>query len=167
MKLRAVPQWLVWRLEANGKHKPKKIPFDPRPDGGVAGAGFDGPDAALLAQAFQARNGPLVRRYWEGDLCGKPSDSEAVLGLAQLLAFWSGPDEARVERLVAGSPLFDQAEVERSKWESRRRSGSWGLVYIVRKAIETCQRFHPGSPSSPGQGLAATSAGWCRRATRS
>lgn len=111
------------------------------------GGGFAGPDHELLGRAFAARNGAAVRRRWDGDRGGCPSASEALLGLARLLAFWTGPDEARLLALVGGSPLGSAAEAERGKWESRRPGGTWGLV-LVRKAIDTCPEFYAGPPTA-------------------
>lgn len=119
---------------------------DPRPPAApaTAGSGFAGLDTELLAIAFAARNGAKVRAYWNGDRMCKPSASEALLGLARLLAFYTGPDEDRLERLVLGSPLFTATEGERPKWTSARRGGAWGRVYVVRKAIESCTDFYQG-----------------------
>jgi hypothetical protein len=123
----------------------------------IAGNGFDGPDAELLAIAFAAKNGVRIRAYWNGDYQVKPSASEALLGLAQLLAFYTGPDEVRLDRLVTRSPLFAATETERVKWSSARRGGSWGVVYVVRKAIATCAAFYqPHGVRSPGTRLSSS-----------
>jgi putative DNA primase/helicase len=115
----------------------------------TVGHGFDGQDADLLAVAFGARNGKTIEAYWKGHPQGKPSASEALLGLARLLAFYTGPDEARLERLVMQSPLFAVTEAERLKWTSARRGGTWGQVFVVRKAIESCPAFYQGCGRAP------------------
>jgi hypothetical protein len=71
----------------------------PRPD-----------DDALLAKAFAARNGPAVRRLWDGDRTGYASESEADLALCWLLAFYF-PDAARLDAQFRRSGLY------REKWE--------------------------------------------------
>jgi putative DNA primase/helicase len=118
---------------------------------------FGGPDAALLTLAFGAKNGSKVRAYWYGERMGKPSASEALLGLARLLAFYTGPDEARLERLIVGSPLFAATETERPKWTSARPGGTWGGVYVVRKAIESCTEYYKGGVRPGGVRLSSSS----------
>jgi hypothetical protein len=86
----------------------------------------------------------MIRAYWNGNRLGKPSASEALLALARLLAFYTGHDEDRLERLILQSPLFASTEAERVKWTSRRRGGTWGRVYVVQKAISTCPTFYSG-----------------------
>lgn len=110
------------------------------PTTSIVASGFSGHDHELLARAFSARNGERVRALWEGRH-DKPSASEALLGLARSLAFWTGPDEFRLDRLLTGSPLFVAAEAQRQKWFSPRRGESWGRLYVVRKAISSCPVF--------------------------
>ncbi len=107
------------------------------------GHGFDGADQELLDRAFAARNGARVEALWNGRIAKTPS--EALLGLARQLAFWTGPDEYRLNRLLTGSPLFGATELDRVKWLLRRQGGSWGLLYVVRKAIGTCPEFFGSS----------------------
>jgi len=108
------------------------------PEPVVCSGSFDGPDAELLALAFSARNGERVRSLWEGDKLTHKSFSEALLALARCLAFYTGSDERRLEQLMLGSPLFAASEVERRKWHEMRGTETWGRVYVVRKAIESC-----------------------------
>jgi hypothetical protein len=113
----------------------------PQPSTRIASAGsFDGRDHELLARAFAAPNGAWVQALWNGHH-NKPSASEALLGLARLLAFWTGPDPARLERPLLDSPLFAVTEQERAKWLSPRQVDTWGQLYVVRKAIESCPEF--------------------------
>jgi hypothetical protein len=114
------------------------------PVGPVACGSFGGSDEELMSVAFSAKNGEHVRALWEGDRRRYLSYSEALLALAQHLAFYTGPDEARLERLMLDSPLFARSEAERPKWASARQGGRWGLVYVVRKAISTCPVFYSG-----------------------
>ena len=46
-----------------------------------------------------------VQRLWAGDISGYPSGSEADAGLACMLAFWTGNDAGRIERLMRRSGL--------------------------------------------------------------
>lgn len=68
-------------------------------------------DNELLHKAMNAKNGPALRQLWEGDSTGYPSHSEADQALCNLLAFWTGPDPERIDR------LFRQSGLMREKWE--------------------------------------------------
>jgi putative DNA primase/helicase len=72
-------------------------------------------DRELLERARSAGNGAKFSALYDrGDwrACGYCSPSEADLALASLLAFWTGPDPARIERLVSSSALGS-----RDKWD--------------------------------------------------
>src|SRR5262249_4774716 len=58
------------------------------------------------------------RGDWAG--CGYGSPSEADLALASLLAFWTGGDAARVDRLFRASAL------SRPKWDEARGATTYG-----------------------------------------
>jgi primase-polymerase (primpol)-like protein len=68
-------------------------------------------DRELLERAFDARNGVEFSRLWNGDTTGYPSPSEADLALVSHLAFWTGGDPDRIDRLFRSSGLY------REKWE--------------------------------------------------
>ena len=73
-------------------------------------------DAELVEQAMRAANGEKFARLWAGDTgeyatASNEGRSEADLALCSLLAFWAGPDEARVDC------LFRQSGLMRKKWE--------------------------------------------------
>jgi putative DNA primase/helicase len=69
-------------------------------------------DRELFAKACQAANGEKFDRLWEGSWEGSyPSQSEADLALSGLLAFYTGKDAARMEK------LFRQSGLMREKWE--------------------------------------------------
>jgi len=70
-------------------------------------------DDALLEKAMDAANGEKFQRLWDGDTSGYDSHSEADQALCTLLAFWTGGDPQRIERLFAQSGLV------REKWRSR------------------------------------------------
>jgi hypothetical protein len=72
----------------------------------------------LLTRAFNAQNGAKLQALYGGDVDGYPSDSEADLALADLLAFWTGPDPEQIERLMRGSGRA------RDKWDQHRASTS-------------------------------------------
>ncbi len=85
---------------------------------GGSAAGVDLSDQELLDRAMRARNGRKFSRLWAGDanLYANGTNegrSEADLALCSLLAFWTGPDEERVDR------LFRQSGLYREKWARR------------------------------------------------
>jgi len=56
-------------------------------------------DRELIEKATAAKNGATFERLWAGDTTAYPSRSEADLALCGLLAFWTGGDPDRVDRL--------------------------------------------------------------------
>ena len=68
-------------------------------------------DRDLLEKAMGARNGSKFVALWNGDTAGYPSQSEADHALCSLLAFWTGRDPDRVDRMFRASGLM------REKWE--------------------------------------------------
>ena len=70
-------------------------------------------DETLVDRAMNAANGRKFERLWNGNISGYESHSEADQALANMLAFWTGGDRERVER------LFDQSGLTRAKWWER------------------------------------------------
>jgi hypothetical protein len=145
-RLPATPSRIADRQDALSALQQRLAPSDPasRPVPPASGGAFDGPDAELLAVAFAARNGERVRALWHGEYGSYPSFSEARLAPARHLGFYTGPDEDRLERLVLDSPLVAASEAARKKWHTRRKGGTWGREYVIRKAIDTCNTFYTG-----------------------
>ncbi len=101
-------------------------------------------DAALLTKARSAHNGDKFSRLWAGDMRGHPSPSEADLALCTHLAFWTGADAARMDRLFRQSGLF------REKWDERRGEQTYGEKTIA-KALAHCHTTYQGAgPPPPG-----------------
>ncbi len=68
-------------------------------------------DTQLLHRAMQAANGAKFARLWRGDWSDAyPSQSEGDLALCTRLAFWTGRDARRIDRLFRTSRLY------RGKW---------------------------------------------------
>jgi len=84
------------------------------PAAAPAAAAMTGPaiadDHELIERAIRARNGADFERLWRGDTSGYPSHSEADLALVSHLAFWTGRDPERIDR------LFRQSALYRDKW---------------------------------------------------
>lgn len=78
-------------------------PLEPQP--------VDLDDRELIEKAQQARRGVDFDRLMRGDWSGYPSQSEADLALCSKLAFWTGRDPDRIDRIFRASGLF------REKWE--------------------------------------------------
>jgi len=83
----------------------------PTPGTGTRSGPADLTDDELLERAMAAANGDKFRRLWNGDTSGYDSHSEADLALCCLLAFWTGTDTARIDRLFRRSGLM------RPKWD--------------------------------------------------
>lgn len=83
-------------------------------------------DSELLQKARDASNGAKFNALWAGNTNGYQSDSEADLALCSLLAFWTGPDPDRINRLFKLSGLC------RDKWDKRHAADgrSYGEITI-------------------------------------
>jgi hypothetical protein len=100
-------------------------------------------DQEVLKKAFNAKNGPLVQRLYYGDMSGYVSHSEADLALCGLLAFWTGPDVEKIDRLYRSSDLCSH------KWDDSRGESTWGLNTSY-KALEGRTEFYGGSRNGHG-----------------
>jgi len=89
-------------------------------------------DEEIICRALSSKDG-LFNVLWNGDMGGYQSHSEADLALLGKLAFWTGKDEAQMERLFAQSGLY------REKWdrEDYRRS-------TIRRALDGCTNVYSG-----------------------
>lgn len=97
-------------------------------------------DWELIAKAQAAGDGwKFVRLFHNGDWegLGYPSQSEADLALCVMLAFWTGRDPIRMDRLFRQSALF------RDKWDKKHASNGWTYGQMtIRKAIERCENAY-------------------------
>ena len=97
-------------------------------------------DAEMLAMARRARNGAEFERLFSGDISGHQDDhSGADLALCSLLAFWTGRDATRIDR------LFRQSGLMRAKWDSRRGEATYGQVTIEKAVAGTRETYRGGS----------------------
>lgn len=98
-------------------------------------------DLALLQRAKAAKNGPQFSALWDGDTSGYKSASEADLALCNMLAFWTGKDPARMDR------LFRQSGLMRDKWDRRQSGTTYGAI-TIQNAIRNCREVYtPGRPA--------------------
>lgn len=102
-------------------------------------------DADLLNRARNARNGAAFSRLWEGDISGYQSQSEADIALCNQLAFWTGRDPQRMDK------LFRQSGLMRDKWD-RRQSGSTYGALTIQNACQSCREVYtPRAAAPPGK----------------
>ncbi len=98
-------------------------------------------DSELLERANRARNGRDFRALWDGSWEGRfPSQSEADLAFASMLAFWTGCDADRMDSLFRASGLW------REKWDSRRGDRTYGQR-TIETAIAGCREIYSHTAS--------------------
>jgi len=121
---------------AGETHKPDDVPPLPRAPGAGGSALPD--DEELIRKAMAAKNGDKFRRLWTGDISGHgEDDSAADLALCDLLAFWTGPDAARNDR------LFRQSGLMRRKWDEKRGPTTYGERTIAKAFAGRTEFYTP------------------------
>lgn len=100
-------------------------------------------DIELIEKMFRAKNGPAVKALWEGDTSPYNGDeSGADQALCNSLAFWTGRDPARMDR------LFRQSALYREKWERQDYRDR-----TIGTAIAGCTETYTGPrPAPPSNG---------------
>ena len=102
-------------------------------------------DGELLRKARSASNGEKFDRLWRGSTAGYESQSEADMALCCLLAFWTGGDRGRMDR------LFRQSGLIREKWDDvHYADGSTYGEKTIERAIGATDEFY--DPSATGSG---------------
>jgi hypothetical protein len=100
-------------------------------------------DRDLLERAFAARNGDAFCALWEGRWEGSyPSQSEADFALLTRLAFWTGRDPTRMERLFRSSGLYRPEG-------PKRRKGIGYLTRTIEKAVGVTTEVYEASSTPP------------------
>lgn len=105
-------------------------------------------DRELIHKAGTAANGQKFTALWGGNWAdaGYGSQSEADLALCSILAFYSGPDPARIDA------LYRQSGLMRDKWERDEYR-----IETINKAIQSIKEFYrPGKAGSNGKPEPAT-----------
>ena len=83
-------------------------------------------DEEIIERAMQACNGERFRRLWTGNASDYGDDhSRADLALCNILAFWTGGNAERMDRLFRLSSLM------RDKWDRPSGSASYGARTIL------------------------------------
>lgn len=101
-------------------------------------------DEGLVEKAMNASNGAKFERLWNGRLGGYESPSEADMAFCCLLAFWTGGDESRMDR------LFRESGLMREKWDEVHYAdgATYGEKTIERAVRATSVFYDPDA----GQG---------------
>jgi len=98
------------------------------------------PDDRLLAIAKNAANGKKFSDLWNGSTAAHgEDDSAADLALCSLLAFYTGRDAARIDR------LFRQSGLIRKKWDERHGAQTYGQKTIAKAIQSTNATYNPSS----------------------
>jgi energy-coupling factor transporter ATP-binding protein EcfA2 len=95
------------------------------------------PDKVLIEKAKTAHNRESFSRLWNGDTSDYKSHSEADAALCGNLAFWTGGDQQRIDRLFRRSGLM------RSKWDEQRGEQTYGELTINRAIAMTDNYYDP------------------------
>ena len=91
----------------------------------VISRSLDLSDQELLQRAKYASNGERFSRLWAGDASDYGNDhSRADIALCRMLAFWTGGDSERMDR------LFRQSGLMREKWDRRTGDKTYGALTI-------------------------------------
>jgi hypothetical protein len=97
-------------------------------------------DEELLKRAREAENGGKFSKLFdegEWEAVGYPSQSEADLALCKMLAFWTGRDKERMDRLFRRSGLY------RKKWKQSYSNST------MDKAINECEEIYTPPQAEP------------------
>lgn len=100
-------------------------------------------DVLLIDQMIKSKsvagafgNGATIATLWNGDTSHYGNDhSSADAALCQHLAWWTGKDCARMDR------LFRQSALMRDKWDEQRGANTYGERTIL-GAVAQCKGFH-------------------------
>jgi putative DNA primase/helicase len=86
-------------------------------------------DEDLIKKAKRARNGARLSRLWAGELSDYGHDhSRADAALCRMLAFWTGRDACRMDRIFRSSGLM------REKWDRKTGDTTYG-ARTIRSAL--------------------------------
>lgn len=96
-------------------------------------------DEDLLNRMFSSKNGAKIESLWNGSRSEYGNDESAAdLALCNYLAFWTGNDAQRMDR------MFRQSGLYRDKWTRAARTGeTYGEGTIARAIEATTETYKP------------------------
>lgn len=105
----------------------------------VGGGSVPADDQVLLQRMFSARNGADIEALWRGNLAAYANDESAAdLALCNHLAFYTGNDAGRMDR------LFRQSGLYRDKWDRNARTGETYGAGTISRAIAATMTTYTG-----------------------
>lgn len=105
-------------------------------------------DVEVIDKARSCKTGSLFTMLYAGEWQGLfPSQSEADLAFCNQLAFWTGRNEAQMDRIFRTSGLF------RKKWDVKRGADTYGNLTIG-KACASCTEIYEPSKYDDDTSLA-------------
>jgi len=109
-------------------------------------------DPALIEKAMSASNGDRFSRLWNGNTGDYNGDASAAdMALACMLAFWTGKDPARMDR------LFRESGLMRDKWDEHRGSQTYGQITVDAAIGMTKETYADQAGKRRGKGHARSS----------
>jgi len=92
-----------------------------------------------LQTAFSSKNGVNIKRLYDGDISGYPSQSEADMSLCSHLAFWLNGDAAAIDGAFRESGLY------RDKWDKKHYGDgrTYGKETIMKATGQTTETYFP------------------------
>ncbi|HEU5377183.1 MAG TPA: hypothetical protein VFV38_17260, partial [Ktedonobacteraceae bacterium] len=115
-----------------------KVNTPPQPERRPSFGPMDLTDNEIIEKARRAKNGADFSRLWQGDIGAQSDKSTADFLLCQHLAFWTGQDPARMDRLFRRSGLY------RDKWDRKTGNSTYGELTVA-KAINACRNIYTGT----------------------
>src|SRR5690606_31982905 len=85
-------------------------------------------DDQTIIDKLLAEHGDKAARLWSGDTSAYTSKSEADAALCAKIAFYTGPDAARIERIFNQSCLVRGKWTDRADYRKRTIAGAIGTV---------------------------------------
>ena len=99
-------------------------------------------DSELFERMFNSQQGHEIQALYQGDISGYTDDwSRADLAFANYLAYWTGNDPYRMDR------MFRQSGLMRTKWDERHGAHTYGQKTIA-EAIRTTPTYIPPARST-------------------
>ena len=95
-------------------------------------------DAEIIDKARACKSGSLFSMLYAGEWQGLyASQSSADVALCNQLAFWTGRNEAQIDRIFRTSGLM------RPKWDSKRGNDTYGNITIGKACAACTEVYEP------------------------